>query len=145
MIPSIQGSRLNAVKSLFKLRGQKLHLSSVVTPQSHTTLEKYQDPVIFPACSENIFIEVSSFYSVCSMSNIKGCACQTMPFHLERTVNSSSILCVFVCVFDLFAIHALTLFRWFEKVRKISRVNVHHLSWYILGTMKLRIAGYEYK
>lgn len=91
---------LNAVKSHINLRGQKLHLSSVVTPQSHTALEKYQDSVLFPAWLKKIFIEVSSFHSACSMSNIKGSACQTMPCRLESTHWEflSNFVCLCVCV-----------------------------------------------
>lgn len=95
---------LNAVKSHINLKGQKLHLSSVVTPQLHTALEKYQDPVFSPWLKK-IFIEVSSFHSVCLMLNIKGPACQTMPFCLEITVTEN--LCNTLCVCMLVSVHNL--------------------------------------
>lgn len=91
---------LNAVKSHINLRGQKLHLSSIVSHQSHRAPDRFQESVLFSLCFRKICIEVSSLYSVCSMPNIKGFACQTMPFHLESTVTENywRILCVFVCV-----------------------------------------------
>lgn len=124
---------LNAVKSHINLRGQKLHLSSVVTPQSHRALEKYQDSVLFPARLKKIFIEVSSFHSFCSVSNIKGSACQTMPFHLESTMteNSCSILCVCVCGMDLYTISALTAFGWIEKVKNMITKTVSECTSFI--------------
>lgn len=131
---------LNAVKSHINLRGQKLHLSSIVSHQSHRAPDRFQESVLFSLCFRKICIEVSSLYSVCSMSNIKGFACQTMPFHLESTVTENywRILCVFVCVVALYFIYALTVFGWIgksekkqmkkKKSRQQQSAHVHNLS-----------------
>lgn len=109
---------LNAVKSHINLRGQKLHLSSIVSHQSHRALERFQESVLFSSCFRKICIEVSSLYSVCSMSNIKGFACQTMPFHLESTVTENYWRILFVCVVAHYSIYALTVFGWIGKSEK---------------------------
>lgn len=87
---------LIAVKPHINLRRQKLHLSSVVTRKSHTALEKYQDSVLFPAWLKEIFIEVSSFHSVCSVSNIKRSACAFLFREHKSLIILGSILCAYV-------------------------------------------------
>lgn len=139
---------LNAVKSHINLRGQKLHLSSVVTPQSHTALEKYRDPVLFSACLKKIFIEVSSFHSVCSMSNIKGAACQTVPLHLESTVTEKSCSIFCKCVrggpVHNLCRHCILLGCVKNLITKTMSGCTSFITVY-LGTLKLWITGYEYQ
>lgn len=129
----------NAVKSHINLRGQKLHMSSVVTPQSHTALEKYQDSVLVPTWLKKIFIEVSSFHSVCSMSNIKGSACQTMPFRLESTVteNSYSIVCLcvggWICRQFLHWLYLAGLKKWKNMITKTVSECTSFITVYCIG------------
>lgn len=103
-------------------RSETTFVISSHSPIPHGIEKKHQDPVPFPERLKKIFIEVSGFHSVCSLSNIKGSACQTMPFRLESIVTESSFhfVCARVCEqeVDLYTIYALTAFGWIEKAEK---------------------------
>lgn len=97
---------LNTVKLHINLKGQKLHLSSVVTSEFYIVLEKK-----IPRPSLNFIFKkppkhIKSLHSISLMLNIKRSACQTIPlFYLESTViqNASiSSVCVgWICLYHV--------------------------------------------
>lgn len=98
---------LNTVKLHINLKGQKLHLSSVVTSEFYIVLEKkkYQDQVLISYLKKPPK-HIKSLHSISLMLNIKRSACQTIPlFYLESTViqNASiSSVCVgWICLYHV--------------------------------------------
>lgn len=137
------------MKSHINLRGQKLHLSSKVSHQSHTALERFQEScflLLFFSEDMNwslqlVFCLPLVKYQRISMSN------NAFSFreHSYMGISEELFVCVYMCVCACtFSIHDDCI--WFDQGKKsITTVSACSLCMTgSLGTLRLLITGHKW-